>query len=126
MLVLVFIEEIKENSVKIITWKELLERKGDRVWSPFDSDYRPTILYDTGSLSRLCEEDFPITKPDYTDCHNHFDTLDKFDELKSGTVSTLETCGDNANREDDDYKVVLFEKKDISKRKKKLQSLDIK
>ena len=100
--------------------------KGDRVWSHFDSDYRPRVLYNVGSLSRLCEEDFPITKPDYTDCHTHFDTLDKFEELKSGTVSTLETCGDLADRQDDDYKVVLFEKKDINLWIEKLQSLDIK
>lgn len=64
-------------------------------------------------------------KPDYEDCINHFQTLDKFNTLLQGKVSSLETTGDLYDCYPEDTKIVIYDKEDISAWINKLNSLNI-
>lgn len=115
--------------MRLISWKEVTSLNGDVVWSYYDDVNNEIcdqvyIAYDIAS-GRLCEEYFPITTPEYEDCHDIFSTRDKFSVLKEGTVSTLETSGDVINREDDTQKVVVYSQEDINNWIDKLRSLDL-
>ena len=117
--------------MKVITWKEMFKIKGDIVWGHYSEDNFPEQVYiqyngnlDAG-YKRVCDEEFPILKPDYEDCHSHFDTLDEFNKNLTGEVSTLETSGDLYTCYDENMKVVVYDKKDIQNWIDKLQSLDL-
>lgn len=118
--------------MKVITWKEMFEIKGDIVWGHYSEDNFPEQVYiqyngnlDSG-YKRVCDETFPILVPDYEDVRgDHFDLLDRFNETLSGEVSNLETSGDAYNCVDENMKVVVYDKKDIQNWIGKLQSLDI-
>lgn len=121
--------------MKVVTWKELFEIEGDVVWGYYSEDNFPRQVYiqynedlrnNSENYKRVCEEEFPILKPDYNDAFNYWDALDKFNISLEGEVSKLETGGDVYNRESEDTKVVIYDQDDINNWKDKLNSLVIK
>lgn len=113
--------------MKVVTWKELFEFKGDVVWAIYDEfDFPETVnvQYNSG-IKRVCEEPFPILKPDYEDCTNYSLTLDKFNQVLIGKVSELETSSDTYDCYPEDMKVIIYDKEDVQSWINKLQSLNI-
>ncbi len=95
------------------------------VYGYYDGEEFPErvyIKYPNNTIG-VIEEDFPITKPDYTECSDYYSTLDKFNEDKVGVVSDLETTGDVANRGEPELSVIIFEEQDIQMWINKLQSI---
>lgn len=122
--------------MKIITWQEMLSLEGDIVWAYHTEDQFPEQVFiqysgnfredDHDYCKRLCEESFPILKPEYEDCLDYQACLTEFNTLKEGKVSSLETSGDVANREEPDAKIIIYDKEDIAEWINKLKSLNIK
>lgn len=114
--------------MRVITWKEMFEIRGDVVWGYYSEDRFPEnvyIQYNSLENKRVCEEGFPILEPEYKECIDWFSTLCKFQSTLEGKVSSLETSGDIYNREDEDTKIVIYDKEDILQWITKLTKLNI-
>lgn len=116
--------------MKIITWRDLLELKGDIVWSYYyEYDFDTPVHINFGEVDKpvqsLCEERFPITTPEVGG-RDLWDTSDIFSKVGSAPVSELETSGDITSSVVYDRKVIIYNQKDIDSWKSKLESLVIK
>ena len=116
--------------MKLITWKELFEIKGDVVYSLVDEFeiVDGIIIQYTGEQTpcqRVVDEPFPITTPDYEGCMGWDSNMEMLFKMKEGVVSDLETSGDVIDCYNSDQCVVIYDKQDIDKWISKLQSLDI-
>ena len=114
--------------MKVITWKEMFELKGNVVWAYYNKEDFPSevfIQYNSGNCKSVIDESYPLLLPDIKGCINYYETLDKFNKELTGTVSELSTSRDVYSSEDEDTLIIVYDKKDITKWINKLQSLNI-